>query len=82
VSAVQSKADSWIETIINVGIGFIVSLAVQILLVAPLLGLRTNTGENVVLVLIFTVTSIARQYTLRRLFNGRSVWATLKERFS
>lgn len=78
MSARQSKADSWIETILNVAIGFVISLVVQMLIVAPLLGLNTNSGENVILVSIFTITSVVRQYTLRRMFNGRSIWATVK----
>jgi len=82
MSVEQSKADSWIETIINVSVGFVISLGTQCLIIAPALGLQTNTFENVALVGIFTVTSIARQYTLRRAFNGRPVWATIKSKFS
>jgi hypothetical protein len=58
------------ETICNVGLGFFISWAVLDWIVSPLYGWQTTA--------IFTVTSIIRQYAIRRLFNGRSVWQAIK----
>jgi hypothetical protein len=39
-------------------------------------------AQNVVLAAIFTVISIARSYTLRRVFNGRTPWQALRAAYS
>lgn len=64
----QSKRQSFIESCINVAIGFGVSLAAQIA-VFPMLGISIEMASNVAIGAIFTVISIARSYCVRRLFN-------------
>lgn len=78
----QSHTDSVMETITNVGIGFFISWAVLDWIVSPLYGMNTSAGQAFGITMIFTVTSIIRQYLIRRLFNGRSVWVALKGIFA
>lgn len=82
MSAEQTKIDSWIETIVNVAIGYFVSLATWAFVIGPLFGITMSGGASAAVVSLFTITSIARQYTLRRAFNGRPIWATLKGKFA
>lgn len=65
----QSKAMSLLETSLSTAIGFAVALITQ-LLVFPLFGFRPAFHENLLITLIFTVVSIARQYVLRRVFEA------------
>ena len=69
----QSKRASLIETFINVGTGFIVSLIIQ-LLVFPLYGIEISIWSNLEINLIFTIAAIARGYGIRRFFN----WINLR----
>lgn len=64
----QSKKHSFIEAIINVAVGYFVSLAAQIE-IFPLFGIKISISENMAIGAVFTVISIARSYCLRRLFN-------------
>lgn len=65
----QSRRMSLIEAIANVGVGYAVAVLTQIL-VFPLFGLRASLSENLALGGIFTIASIARSYTLRRVFEA------------
>ena len=78
----QSHADSVMESVANVGTGFIISLGVMAFIVSPLFGFHTNAGENLAITGIFTVTSLLRSYVLRRVFNGRTIWQTIKDTFA
>jgi hypothetical protein len=64
----QSRAMSFVESCINVAIGYSVALAAQ-LLVFPLFGIHIPIRSNLAIGAIFTVVSIARSYMVRRLFN-------------
>lgn len=72
----QTRIDSFMEALTNTAIGFLVSLATWIS-VAWAYAIPMTWVTNLSITAIFTVVSIARQYILRRLFNGRSVWATI-----
>lgn len=63
----QSRLGSLIEAIINVAIGFVVSVILTAV-VMPAYGHHVTLGENVQITAIFTVASIARSYLVRRLF--------------
>lgn len=78
----QTHMDSIMETVTNVGIGFFVSWAVLDWIVSPIYGLDTNAGQAFGITMIFTVTSVIRQYVLRRAFNGRSPWQAIKGAFA
>lgn len=64
--------DSFLESCANIAVGFVVSL-LMFTLCTYIFKLHTNFGENTLITLIITVTSLARQYLIRRFFNGRSL---------
>lgn len=74
----QSPTDSLIEVILNTFVGYVVAVIMWHYL-AIFMGIPLTTGGNILIVGCFTVTSIIRQYVLRRVFNGRSMWLTIKE---
>ena len=64
----QTRLQSFIESFINVAIGYGVALISQIL-VFPLFGINIPMESNLLIGAIFTVISIARSYLVRRVFN-------------
>ena len=70
----QTKMDSFMEAATNTAIGFVISLAVTFVTFG-LYHIHTRLVENLGITAIFTLVSIVRSYTLRRMFNGRSAWA-------
>jgi hypothetical protein len=67
----QSKLNSFIESLWNVAIGFSINLVAQIL-IFPLYGIHLQTHQNFTMGLWFTGISIARSYFLRRYFTKRT----------
>lgn len=70
----QSRRMSLLEQCVSVAIGFAVAMAIQIILM-PALGIPTTHGQDLIIVLVFTVASIIRGYAVRRLFNW---WAHIR----
>jgi hypothetical protein len=66
----QTRLQSLVESVINVGLGFIVSLIVQ-LITFPMFGIHLSIGGNLAVISIFTATSVIRSYVVRRYFNAR-----------
>lgn len=66
----QTKLQSFTESVFTVAIGFVVAWVVQ-LVVFPLYGIHIDHSTHLEIVLIFTVVSIIRSYFVRRLFNRR-----------
>lgn len=64
----QTRSQSFFESVINVLIGYTVALMVQ-LVVFPLYGISTSLVENMEIAIIFTIVSIFRSYAVRRVFN-------------
>ncbi len=64
----QTRLQSFIESLLNVAIGYVVALASQIL-IFPLFGIYISLSENMLIGAFFTVISIVRGYLVRRLFN-------------
>ena len=64
----QSKKKSFIESITNVIVGYSINLLMQII-VFPIFGINIELHTNIYIGLCFTVVSILRSYTLRRIFN-------------
>ncbi len=64
----QTRIQSFIESCINVAIGYGVALVSQIL-IFPLFGIYLPLSSNLAIGAIFTVISIARSYAVRRVFN-------------
>lgn len=77
----QSRIDSLAESLTNTAIGFAISLVTWIIL-SRAYGIPMSWSVNVQITLWFTVVSIARQYVLRRVFDGRSPWQSLKGVFN
>lgn len=63
----QSRALSVAEATVNVGIGWVVALATQ-LLTFPVLGLQVMLWQNFALSAVFTGVSLLRSYLVRRFF--------------
>lgn len=66
----QSKRESMIETLTNVGIGWFISFIAN-MLVLPLFGYNINLTDGVLISIIFTIISIVRGYLIRRFFNSK-----------
>ena len=66
----QTKLNSFIESCLNVGSGFIISL-IATYYIFPLIGVAITFVQNFKIVCIMTVISIARSYIIRRFFNKR-----------
>lgn len=64
----QTKKMSAIESVANIGVGYSLSILVQIA-VFPAFGFELKISQNMAIALIFTLISVARSYTLRRMFN-------------
>jgi hypothetical protein len=67
----QSRVMSLVEVVANVLVGYGAAVATQ-MMVFPWFGLSTTLGQNLQMGLVFTVVSLMRGYTLRRLFNAFS----------
>lgn len=65
----QSRTMSLMESFANVAVGYGIAVVTQIL-VFPLFGLSVTLTENMAMGAIFTVVSIARSFSLRRMFEG------------
>ena len=74
----QTKVDSLMESFTNIVIGLIISTIANHIILPLTLGVTPTLSQNLIIGIIFTIISLARSYTLRRLFNGRSVWATIR----
>lgn len=66
----QSRLASLIETLVNVGSGFVLSYVITITLL-PWLGYPVTHGQSLGIVCIYTVSSLIRSYVVRRLFCRR-----------
>ena len=66
----QSKKQSFIESLTNVGIGWFISFIAN-MLVLPLFGYNINLTDGVLISIIFTIISIVRGYVVRRWFNSK-----------
>lgn len=64
----QSRLMSFMESLTNVGIGMVISLIGQVL-VSWWYDLPLSIGQNIKIVMFFTVLSVARLFVVRRWFN-------------
>jgi hypothetical protein len=78
----QSRLDSFMETVTNTTIGLVISTIANWTVTPAVLGHSITAAQNVALSAAFTVISIARSYTIRRLFIGRTVWQTIRSYFA
>lgn len=68
------------ESATNIVIGLVISTIANWLILPAVLGVSMTLGQNVLIGLAFTAISLVRSYVIRRAFNGRSVWQSIKER--
>lgn len=66
----QSKLNSFIESLTNILIGYITALLSQ-LLIFPLFDINIPLSDNLLIGLYFTLISLVRSYAIRRWFNKR-----------
>jgi hypothetical protein len=74
----QSRSHSVAESAANIAIGYVYSVAIQCM-IFPLFGIHTSFGKNAEIGAAFTVLSLIRSYTLRRIFNRISAPKTVAE---
>jgi hypothetical protein len=65
----QSRLASFIESVVNIAIGYGVAVASQ-LVIFPLFGIDIPLSDNLAIGLWFTVISLVRSYVVRRMFNA------------
>lgn len=63
----QTRFMSGAETITSTGVGFVVSMAINAV-VMPIYGFHPTLTDNVQITVIFTVVSVLRGYIVRRFF--------------
>ena len=77
----QTKLDSALEAITNILIGAGIALIAQLVLF-DLMQKDFSMAENLLITAYFTVISFIRSYSIRRLFNGKSIYHTIMKRVS
>ena len=66
----QTKKWSMIETLVSVGIGWLIGVILN-MLVLPLFDYDVSLTDGVLISIIFTAVSVVRSYVVRRFFNSR-----------
>jgi hypothetical protein len=69
----QTRAASLAESLLNVAVGYGLSVAATAIVLPWLFAIYIPLASNLVIGLIFTVISIARSFALRRLFEALRV---------
>lgn len=78
--ASQRKSHSWLETITNTAVGYVINLCANFLLFPVLLGVGISLKTNIILSITYTIISVVRGYLLRRFFNWVHVnWEKIKK---
>ena len=67
----QTKKMSLVESCLNVGSGFVISMFLWQCILAPWFGYNISIADNVQLTSVFTGVSVARGYLWRRFFTNR-----------
>ena len=78
----QTRVDSLMESLTNIVIGFAINFVANILILPAVLGVPVNLAELGWIGIFFTIISVVRSYTLRRVFNGRTPWQAIRAAFS
>lgn len=70
VVLMQSKKESFIETLTSVFVGWLIGVILN-MLVLPLFDYNITVVDSLWVSLIFTVVSVIRGYVIRRFFNSK-----------
>lgn len=76
----QARIDSFMESLTNVAIGFGINFAANVLILPAVLGVPVDFTALGLIGLLYTIISVVRSYTIRRVFNGRPVWQAITGR--
>ena len=63
----QTRWQSFLEAVTNIVVGYALAVLTQ-MIVFPLFGLHASLSENLLIGGLFTLTSLARSFILRRAF--------------
>ena len=66
----QSKKQSLIESLTSVGIGWLIGVILN-MLVLPLFDYDVSLTDGVLISIIFTAVSVVRSYVVRRFFDSK-----------
>lgn len=66
----QTKKQSFIESLTNTAIGFGISY-ISTFVIFPFVGLTTSAKTNLIITCYFTIISVVRGYVIRRWFNKK-----------
>lgn len=80
-SSLQARVDSALEAITNILVGAGIALLAQMFLF-PLMEKDFTMGEHLITTAFFTFISFVRSYSIRRLFNGKTVYQAIKGRLT
>ena len=58
----QTKKQSFIESLTNVAIGYLISL-LSLFIIFPILGIESSTGKNLIITLYFTLITLYGSYS-------------------
>ena len=65
---IQSKKNSGFEAMVNTVGGLLIGFVIQFILY-PMMNIPVTLEENVIITMVFFVTSFLRSYFVRRIFN-------------
>ena len=74
----QSRIDSVMESVCNVAVGLGISMLANMIFIPLITGQPLSLASNAVLGVIYTIISLVRSYAIRRLFNGRTIWESIR----
>lgn len=78
----QHHLDSFMESMCNCVVGMAVAMPSNAIFIPMITGHPVTVSENTGLAAAYTVISIVRSYTIRRIFNGRTIWSAIREKFA
>ena len=73
----QNKIDSALESVTNVIVGFTINFTAN-MFIFPLFGWPISTAQNIALGACYTAISLVRSYVIRRAFDGKSIYQSIK----
>ena len=73
----QNKIDSALESVTNVIVGFSINFTAN-MFIFPLFGWSISITQNIALGACYTAISLVRSYVIRRAFDGKSIYQSIK----